>query len=86
VTLRNNTVTGATHKVGVYVDASSINHVVTGNRIVNNGGSSMGSGLAFVTGGVGSKVETTSSPATRSASSTMSPAVTWAAVPRAARA
>src|SRR3989442_10112476 len=38
VTLRNNTVTGATHQVGVYVDAS-INHVITGNRIVDNGGS-----------------------------------------------
>jgi hypothetical protein len=56
VTLRNNTVTGATHKVGVYVDAST-NHVITGNRIVDNGGSSMGSGLAFSNGGVGSKVE-----------------------------
>ena len=56
VTLRNNTVTGATHKVGVYVDAS-MNHVITGNRIVDNGGSNMGSGLAFVNGGVGSKVE-----------------------------
>src|SRR5713101_7554233 len=56
VTLRNNTVTGATHKVGVYVDAST-NHVMTGNRIVDNGGSSAGSGLAFSKGGVGSKVE-----------------------------
>jgi len=56
VTLRNNTVTGATHKVGVYVDAST-DHVITGNRIVGNGGSSLGSGLAFVNGGVGSKVE-----------------------------
>jgi len=56
VTLRNNTVTGATHKVGVYVDAS-MNHVITGNRIRDNGGSSMGSGLAFANGGVGSKVE-----------------------------
>jgi len=56
VTLRNNTVTGATHKVGVYVDAS-MNHLITGNRIVDNGGSSMGSGLAFSKGGVGSKVE-----------------------------
>ena len=56
VTLRNNTVTGATHKVGVYVDAST-NHMITGNRIVDNGGSGTGSGLAFVTGGAGSKVE-----------------------------
>src|SRR5438309_3901652 len=56
VTLRNNTVTGATHKVGVYIDAST-NHVITGNLIVDNGGSSMGSGLAFINGGAGSKVE-----------------------------
>jgi len=56
VTLRNNTVTGATHKVGVYI-AASTNHMITGNRIVDNGGSGMGSGLAFVTGGAGSKVE-----------------------------
>ena len=41
VTLRKNTITGATHKVGVYVDAS-MNHLITGNRIVDNGGSSMG--------------------------------------------
>ncbi|TMH80903.1 MAG: DUF1565 domain-containing protein [Betaproteobacteria bacterium] len=56
VTLRNNTVIGATHKAGVYIDAS-INHVITGNDIVNNGGSSAGSGLAFGKGGAGSKVE-----------------------------
>jgi parallel beta-helix repeat protein len=56
VTLRNNTVTGATHQVGVYIGAST-NHVITGNRIVDNGGSSAGSGLAFSKGGVGSKVE-----------------------------
>jgi hypothetical protein len=56
VTLRNNTVTGATHKVGVYIDVST-NHAITGNQIVDNGGSGMGSGLAFVTGGAGSKVE-----------------------------
>src|SRR3989440_683761 len=56
VTLRNNTVTGATHKVGVYIDAST-NHVITGNQIVDNGGSSMGTGLAFSKGGAGSKVE-----------------------------
>jgi hypothetical protein len=56
VTLRNNTVTGATHKVGIYVGAST-NHVITGNKIVDNGGSGTGSGLAFSTGGVGSKVE-----------------------------
>jgi hypothetical protein len=56
VTLRNNTVTGATHKVGVYIDAST-NHVIMGNRIVDNGGSSAGTGLAFSKGGVGSKVE-----------------------------
>src|SRR6266446_2272161 len=56
VTLRNNTVTGATHKVGIYVDAST-DHVITGNHIVANGGSSMGSGLAFGKGGAGSKVE-----------------------------
>src|SRR5204863_3544444 len=56
VTLRKNTITGATHKVGVYVDAS-MNHVITENRIVNNGGSGSGTGLAFANGGVGSKVE-----------------------------
>src|SRR5437867_2722213 len=56
VTLRKNTVTGASHKAGIYVDASMY-HVITGNWIVGNGGSSMGSGLAFVNGGVGSKVE-----------------------------
>jgi hypothetical protein len=56
VTLRNNTVTGATHKAGVYIDAST-NHVITGNRIVDNGGTGTGSGLAFSKGGVGSKVE-----------------------------
>src|SRR2546430_2648325 len=56
VTLRNDTVTGATHQVGVYIDAS-INHVITGNRIMDNGGSSAGSGLAFSKGGVGSKLE-----------------------------
>ena len=51
VTLRNNTVTGATLR-GVDIDVST-NHVITGNRIVNNGGS----GLAFIKGGVGSKVQ-----------------------------
>src|SRR6266581_689676 len=56
VILRNNTVTGATHKVGIYVDAS-MNHLITGNRIVDNGGSGSGTGLAFANGGVGSKVE-----------------------------
>jgi len=56
VTLRNNTVTGATHKVGVYIDAST-NHMITGNRIVDNGGTGTGSGLAFGKGGVGTKVE-----------------------------
>jgi hypothetical protein len=56
VTLRNNTVTGATHKVGIYVDAST-NHMITGNHIVDNGRSSSGSGLAFGKGGAGSKVE-----------------------------
>jgi len=56
VTLRNNTVTGATHKVGIYIDAST-NHVITGNRIVDNGGSGMGVGLGFIHGGAGSKVE-----------------------------
>src|SRR6266849_4513745 len=56
VTLRNNTVTGASHQVGVYIDAST-NHVITGNRIVDNGGSGSGTGLAFANGGVGSKVE-----------------------------
>jgi Protein of unknown function (DUF1565) len=56
VTLRNNTVTGATHKAGIYVDAST-SHMITGNRIVANGGSSMGSGLAFGKGGALSKVE-----------------------------
>jgi len=56
VTLRNNTVTGATHKAGIYVDAST-NHMITGNHIVDNGGSSMGSGLAFGKGGALSKVE-----------------------------
>ncbi|HXZ55194.1 MAG TPA: DUF1565 domain-containing protein [Burkholderiales bacterium] len=52
VTLRNNTVTGATQTVGVYVGASS-NHVITSNRIANN----QGSGLGFIEGGAGSKVE-----------------------------
>ena len=56
VTLRNNTVTGAIHQFGVYVDVST-NHVITGNRIVDNGGSGSGTGLAFANGGVGSKVE-----------------------------
>src|SRR5207302_7840950 len=56
VTLRNNTVTGATHKAGIYVGAST-NHMITGNHIVNNEGSSAGSGLAFGNGGAGSKVE-----------------------------
>jgi uncharacterized protein DUF1565 len=51
VTVRNNTVTGAT-RYGVEVDATT-NHVISGNRIVNNGGS----GLGFVKGGVGSKVQ-----------------------------
>ena len=55
VTLRNNTVTGASHVYGVYIDAST-NHVITGNRIVDNGPLS-GEGLAFVSGGAGSKVE-----------------------------
>jgi len=55
VTLRNNTVTGASHAYGVYIDVST-NHVITGNRIVDNGPSS-GEGLAFVSGGAGSKVE-----------------------------
>jgi len=55
VTLRNNTVKGATHKAGVYVDAST-NHMITGNRIVDNGGSSAGTGLAFGKGSR-SKVE-----------------------------
>src|SRR2546425_8704183 len=56
VTLRNNTVTGAIHQVGVYVDVST-NHVITGNRIVDNGGSGSGTGLAFANGGVGRKGE-----------------------------
>ena len=63
VTLRNNTVTGATHVVGVYVaddggtpPTPSTNHVITGNRIVDNAPSS-GEGLAFISGGAGSKVE-----------------------------
>ncbi len=56
VSLRSNTVTGATHKAGIYVDAST-NHMITGNHIVDNGRSSSGSGLAFGKGGVGSKVE-----------------------------
>ena len=63
VTLRNNTVTGATHVVGVYVAddggtpaVPSTNHVITGNRIVDNGPSS-GEGLAFINGGAGSRVE-----------------------------
>lgn len=55
VTLRNNTVTGATHQMGVYVDASS-NHVISGNRIVSNGPSA-GTGLDFGAGGTGTKVE-----------------------------
>src|SRR5437763_275909 len=48
-----NALTGAAHAVGIYVDAST-NHMITENRIVDNG---TGSGLAFVKGGVGSKVE-----------------------------
>jgi len=63
VTLRNNTVTGATHAFGIYVGDSggaspvpSINHVITGNKIVDNGPGA-GSGLAFISGGVGSKVQ-----------------------------
>jgi len=56
VTLRNNTIIGATHRAGVYVDAST-NHMITGNRIVDNGSSSAGSGLTFGKGGSGSKVE-----------------------------
>ena len=55
VTLRNNTVTGATHTIGVQIDAST-NHVITGNQIVGNGPSS-GVGLGFISGGAGSKVE-----------------------------
>jgi hypothetical protein len=55
VTLRNNTVTGATHTIGVHIDAST-NHVITGNQIVGNGPSS-GVGLGFVSGGAGSRVE-----------------------------
>jgi parallel beta-helix repeat protein len=55
VTLRNNTVTGATHQMGVYIDVAG-NHIITGNRIVGNGPSS-GIGLDFGKGGVGSKVE-----------------------------
>src|SRR5882762_1923088 len=51
VTLRNNTITGESRN-GVNIDAST-NHVITGNQIVNN----PGSGLAFLKGGVGSKVE-----------------------------
>jgi len=63
VTLRNNTVTGASHVVGVYVaddggtpPTPSKNHVITGNRIVDNAPGA-GTGLYFVSGGVGSKVE-----------------------------
>jgi len=52
VTLRNNTVSGAS-RYGINIDAST-NHVITGNQIVNN----PGSGLGFVNGGVGSKVDT----------------------------
>jgi hypothetical protein len=51
VTLRNNTVIGES-RYGINIDAST-NHVITGNQIVNN----PGSGLAFIKGGVGSKVE-----------------------------
>ena len=63
VTLRNNTVTGASHAIGVYVaddggapPTPSKNHVITGNRIVDNAPGA-GTGLAFVSGGDGSKVE-----------------------------
>ena len=52
VTLRNNTITGES-RYGVNVDAST-DHVITRNHIVNN----PGSGLGFVNGGVGSKVDT----------------------------
>jgi len=51
VILRNNTITGES-RYGVNVDAST-NHVITGNQILNN----PGSGLGFINGGVGSKVE-----------------------------
>jgi len=49
VTLRKNTVTA--NVVGVYIDATT-NHVITGNRIDSNA-----TGLGFIKGGVGSKVE-----------------------------
>src|SRR5207302_6710824 len=52
VTLQNNTITGES-RYGVNVDAST-DHVITRNHIVNN----PGSGLGFVNGGVGSKVDT----------------------------
>src|SRR5207245_10110646 len=52
-----------TRVIGVYVaddgatpPTPSTNHVITGNRIVDNAPSS-GEGLAFVSGGAGSKVE-----------------------------
>jgi len=51
VTLRNNTITGQS-RYGINIDAST-SHVITGNQIVNN----PGSGLGFINGGVGSKVE-----------------------------
>jgi len=51
VTLRNNTVSGGS-RYGVEFDVST-NHVITGNQIVSNAGS----GLGFVKGGVGSRVE-----------------------------
>jgi len=63
VTLRKNTVTGASHVIGVYVaddggspPTPSTNHVITENRIVDNAPGA-GTGLAFISGGVGSKVE-----------------------------
>jgi nitrous oxidase accessory protein NosD len=56
VTLRNNTVTGATQGIGVDIVASA-NHVITGNRIVDNGAGA-GTGLRFFNdGGSGSKLE-----------------------------
>src|SRR5207245_1830282 len=53
VTLRHNTITGQS-RYGINIDASTNpNHMITGNQIVNN----PGSGLGFINGGTGSKVE-----------------------------
>jgi uncharacterized protein DUF1565/Big-like domain-containing protein len=56
VTIRNNSIVNNTGGASaVYICNSSVNHIITGNRIRDNGGQT--TGLAFINGGVGSKVE-----------------------------